>query len=55
MNRLLRHLGLVVLLATIAAGLSGCASTDPDNYSERPWNSQKTWESGLPAGMMEGR
>lgn len=38
-----------------ALGLSGCASTEPDNMSERPWNSPKGWENGLPSGMTEGR
>ena len=45
----------VCSLATVCAGFTGCASTDPDNYSGRPWNSPKTWEGGLPAGIMEGR
>ncbi|MEK7782112.1 MAG: hypothetical protein AAB370_11495 [Verrucomicrobiota bacterium] len=44
-------LGLV-LGATL---LSGCATTEPDNLSVRPWNSPKGWENGLPSGMMEGR
>jgi hypothetical protein len=35
--------------------LSGCATTDPDNTSVRPWNSPKGWENGMPSGMMEGR
>lgn len=45
-------LGLV-LLATL--WLSGCASTETDNLSERPWNAPKSWENGLPSGMFEGR
>ena len=44
---------LLLLLAAVA--LSGCASTESDNLSERPWNSPKSWETGLPSGMMEGR
>jgi hypothetical protein len=44
---------LLLLLAVL--GLAGCASTDPENLSERPWNAPKVWENGLPAGMMEGR
>jgi len=35
--------------------MSGCATADPDNVSQRPWNSPKGWETGLPAGMFEGR
>lgn len=47
-------------LLLVALGLlgfaAGCASTaDSDNLSERPWNAPKSWENGLPAGMMEGR
>jgi hypothetical protein len=43
-------LGLVALL-----GAAGCATSDPENLSERPWNAPKVWENGLPSGMMEGR
>jgi hypothetical protein len=49
-HRLLLLLGLLALL-----GAMGCASTDPENLSERPWNAPKMWENGLPSGMMEGR
>lgn len=35
--------------------LPGCASSDDQNLSERPWNSPKGWESGLPSGMMDER
>jgi hypothetical protein len=46
----------VALLAIGAWMLAGCATTDdPENLSERPWNTPKAWEGGLPAGMMEGR
>jgi len=45
----------LLTLAAIAFGLTGCASTDPDNYSGRPWNTPKTWEGGMPSGIMEGR
>jgi len=43
------------LLVLAALTLSGCATADPDNLSERPWNAPKTWENGLPSGMFEGR
>ena len=49
-RRLVLLLGLLALL-----GAAGCASTDPENLSERPWNAPKMWENGLPSGMMEGR
>ncbi len=42
-------LGLVVLRF-----LTGCATND-EKLSERPWNTPKSWETGLPTGMMEER
>jgi hypothetical protein len=48
--------GLTVLpLLLLGVLLSGCATTESDNESVRPWNAPKSWENGLPAGMMEGR
>jgi hypothetical protein len=44
---------LLVALASLV--LSGCASSDPENMSSRPWDSPKSWENGLPMGMTEGR
>ena len=47
-----------ILLLLVVLGslfLTGCATTETDNLSVRPWNSPNSWESGLPAGMMEGR
>jgi len=41
------HLLLSVLLAALAAGFSGCASTEPDNASVRPWNTPQGWENAL--------
>jgi len=51
---LLHGLAFLVLLL-IGVAFSGCASTEPENESARPWNAPKSWENGLPAGMMEGR
>ncbi len=46
------------LLAAFALALawlaSGCASNN-ENLSERPWNAPRSWETGLPSGMMEER
>ena len=45
-------------LLLLAVGLTfaiGCATTEEDNLSERPWNAPKSWESGLPQQMMQGR
>ncbi len=48
--------GAFLLLVVLAAmGLSGCASTESDNVSVRPWNSPRGWETGLPSTMTEGR
>ena len=52
---ILRRGGAVLLLVLLGAALSGCATSEPDNESVRPWNAPKSWENGLPAGMMEGR
>ena len=45
------------LLALVLAmfGLQSCATTDSENLSERPWNTPKGWENGLPSNMTEGR
>lgn len=49
----LRLLLLSVLVATV---LAGCKTTEePENVSERPWNGQRGWEHGLPAGINQGR
>jgi len=52
-----RWLWLALGLAALAlsGALTGCASTETENLSERPWNSPKTWESGMPSGINEGR
>jgi ABC-type uncharacterized transport system auxiliary subunit len=55
MKKAIRILSLF-LLAAAALNLAGCASTaDNENYSERPWNTPKSWEHGLPSAMTEGR
>jgi len=50
----MRLLLSLLLLATLAL-LCGCASTESENASTRPWNAPKGWESGLPVGITEGR
>lgn len=42
---------LLLLLVVAAVAGGGCASTEPDNVSEKPWNSPQGWETGLPSGM----
>ncbi|MBL9174412.1 MAG: hypothetical protein JNL10_12810 [Verrucomicrobiales bacterium] len=43
-----------LMMAVVLLGAAGCKTTD-DDMVERPWNAPKSWENGLPAGMMEGR
>lgn len=38
---------LLLVLATVALVVTGCASDDPDNASVRPWNTPQGWENGL--------
>ena len=50
------RLWLVILaLGAIPLLFSGCATTEDENMSERPWNTPKNWEHGLPTGMMQDR
>jgi hypothetical protein len=45
-----------ILLALLALGLAGCATTGEDeSYSDRPWNSPRGWEHGMPSQFYEGR
>jgi len=53
-----RHYGnwiQALILGVVLAGLAGCATSEPENTSERPWNSPKGWETGVPTGLYEGR
>ncbi len=46
---------LFLVLASLVLGAVGCATTEPDNASVRPWNSPKGWETGgLPSSINEG-
>jgi hypothetical protein len=51
MNRICSSWVLCILFALVLLGASGCASTEPDNASVRPWNSPMGWENGIPSGM----
>ncbi|HEV2692719.1 MAG TPA: hypothetical protein VG347_07450 [Verrucomicrobiae bacterium] len=48
------QLVLLLVLASLAMLISGCATTESDNNSERPWNSPAGWESGGALGGMDG-
>jgi hypothetical protein len=45
-------LGLLVVSGLV---MGGCATSEPDNMSARPWNAPRSWETGLPSGLFEGR
>lgn len=46
---------LLILMAFVLLGAAGCSTTTPENYSERPWNTPRSWETGLPSSLTEGR
>ena len=39
---------LLLALALILVGVSGCMSDEPGNASVRPWNAPQGWEGGMP-------
>lgn len=41
------HFLLLLALTAFVAVISGCASTESDNASVRPWNSPEGWEGGM--------
>jgi hypothetical protein len=53
MNRFISSFLLLALFALMLLGAVGCASTDPENASVRPWNSPEGWENGIPTGMYQ--
>lgn len=48
---------ILALLLIAAAGLagSGCATTETENYSTRPWAQPAGWGHGLPTSINQGR
>jgi len=36
------------MLGVVLGGASGCATSDPENDSVRPWNAPQNWEGTLP-------
>jgi len=42
---------LFLALVSMAALLSSCATTEPDNASVRPWNTPQGWEGNAMDGM----
>jgi len=45
------HWILLLLVLALGWACSGCATTDAENTSERPWNSPEGWQNGN-AGMV---
>jgi len=46
---------LCLLVVLIAVGVSGCASTEPENASSKPWNSPEGWQGSALPGMLPPR
>jgi hypothetical protein len=44
---------LFLALLAVAGLFAGCASTDPDNASVRPWNAPTDWQQGGALGGMD--
>lgn len=42
---------MLLALSAILAGMTGCATSEPENASVRPWNTPQSWENGM-SGMM---
>lgn len=53
MKTAFRRLFGLGLLAAVAVQLAGCKGDD--ELSGTPWNRPKSWETGLPSAMTEGR
>jgi hypothetical protein len=49
--RAFQWLLLFAFSALLIGGAVGCASTEPDNASVRPWNSSDGWQGGALGGM----
>ena len=57
MKDFLKGRWFLLALLVVLAGLcfSGCASTESDNASARPWNAPQSWETGgLPSTLNQG-
>jgi len=51
----MKTLKLVLLFVAAALLFTACATTEPENASERPWNTQRGWEGALPTTINQGR
>jgi hypothetical protein len=50
MNLVVKLLFVFAMLA-LMAGITGCATNEPNNASVRPWNAPQGWEGALPVDM----
>lgn len=47
---------LFALTVLTLAFVTGCSGTEErSDLDEKPWNAPKSWETGIPQGMMQGR
>lgn len=53
-SRILKHALLWTFLGLLSVSMTGCKADD-DPLTERPWNSPRGWETGLPSTLTEGR
>jgi hypothetical protein len=53
MNRFRSSWLLCLLFALALLGAGGCATTEPENASVRPWDAPIGWENGIPSGMYQ--
>jgi hypothetical protein len=53
MKRVYQRLVCLGLLTLTTFLVGGCKSDD--ELTERPWNNPRSWESGLPSAITEGR
>ena len=51
----LRKSFFALLLVVAAVAFVGCATTEPDNASSRPWGYRGGYDPGMPSMMNEGR
>jgi hypothetical protein len=48
MKRRAAQFFFLFILGAILVSISGCASSEPENSSVRPWNTPQDWEGGMP-------
>jgi hypothetical protein len=47
------HFLLFLVLAALVGMISGCASTEPENASVRPWDAPADWQQNGALGGMD--